>query len=452
MKANSIKRSSSSNTIIEQKLKKLNLNKLSKQSKLCKRKPRKLSPKVLLIGFFMMIYSSKHKSYKAWAIKTGYLIKGTVSKQALWKRMQPSLVVFLQKVLSSAINNNIENKLSVKTNNKLKRFTNVILEDSTSIKVSDKLWKEYPGNGYWDKEAKKAIIKIQTSYNIIKQSFARFEITSFRKNDQAYSGKILEIVNKGDLLIRDLGYFILTVFKQLDTKGVYYISRMKKGLTIRSKEEEKPIDLAKMLSKKGQLDIEVFLSEEHRLPVRLIALPVEQTVANQRRRTAKMNRDQRSRPSKENLFLLGWELFITNVPEDILDKKDIAEIYFIRWRIEIIFKCWKSYFKITEIPEEANKIRMEAYIYCMLIFVVLFQVYFYNYYLERLSPSSEKVKKHGLSMMLVMQYFVSNINLLLLELNKDTLELGTLLDKQIAYYCLYETRHDRVNYYHKIKN
>ena len=451
MKANSKEKTLSFNTIIEQKLKKINLNKLSKQSKLCKRKPRKLSPKVLLMGFFMMIYSSKNKSYKAWAIKTGYLIKGTVSKQALWKRMQPSLVVFLQKVLSSAINNSIENKLSENTSDKIKRFTNVILEDSTCIKVSDKLWKEYPGNGYWDKEAKKAIIKIQASYNIIKQSFARFEITSFRKNDQGYSARILEIVKKGDLVIRDLGYFVLRVFKMLDKEGVYYISRMKKGLNIISK-EEKPIDLAKMLSKKGQLDIEVFLSEEYRLPVRLIALPVEQTVANQRRRKAKMNRDKRSCPSKENLFLLGWELFITNVPEDILDKKDIAEIYFVRWRIEIIFKCWKSYFKITEIPDDANKTRMEAYIYCMLIFVVLFQVNFYNYCLERLSTSSVKVKKHGLSMMQVTQYVASNINLLLLELNKDALGRGTFLDRQIEYYCLYETRHDRINYYHEIKN
>jgi hypothetical protein len=366
--------------------------------------------------------------------------------------MQPSLVVFLQKVLSSTINNDLKNRFSDKTNKKLKRFTNVILEDSTSIKISDKLWKEYPGNGYWDKEAKKAIIKIQAAYNIINKSFSRFEITSFRKNDQGYSEKILEIVNKGDLLIRDLGYFILKVFKQLDKQGVYYISRMKKGIRIISKKGDKPIDLAKMLSKKGQLDIEVFLSEEYRLPVRLIALPVEQTVANQRRRKAKMNRDQRSCPSKENLFLLGWELFITNVPEEILDKNDIAELYFIRWRIEIIFKCWKSYFKITEIPEDANKIRMEAYIYCLLIFIVLFQVYFYNYYLERLSTSSVKVKKRGLSMMLVMQYVASNINLLLLKLNEDSLEIEAFLDKQISYYCLYESRHDRVNYYHKIKN
>ena len=86
--------------------------------------------------------------------------------------------------------------------------------------------------------------------------------------------------------------------------------------------------------------------------------------------------------------------------------KDIAEIYFIRWRIEIIFKCWKSYFKITEIPKDANKIRTESYIYCMLIFIVLFQVEFYNYYMKRLSSRSSKVKMRGLSMMKLMQYVV----------------------------------------------
>ena len=145
---------------------------------------------------------------------------------------------------------------------------------------------------------------------------------------------------------------------------------MKRELKIISKKEEKPIDLAKMLSRKGQLDIEVFLGEEERLPVRLIAIPVDQAVASERRRKARANRDRRCNPSKESLFLLGWELFITNVPQERLNLKDIAEIYFLRWRIEIIFKCWKSYFKITEIPKDANKIRMEvihilyAHIYC----------------------------------------------------------------------------------------
>ena len=449
MKTNSKEKTSKKNTIIERKLKELSINKLSKESEFCRRRPKKITPKELLISFFMMVFSSEKKSYKCWSIKMGILIKDTVSKQAMWKRMQPSLIVFLKKVLSKAIDKSLENKISKDTNKKLNRFHNVILEDSTHIKLSDKLWKEYPGNGYWDNESNKAILKIQTAYNIIKKSFTRFEITSFRQNDPGYSEKILAIVNKGDLLIRDLGYFALKVFRRLDKKGVYYISRMKKGVTIISKKDEKPIDLAKMLRRKGQLDMAVFMGEEERLPLRIIAIPVEESVASERRRKMKENRDRRIHPRKDNLFLLGWELFITNVDEEHLDMKDIAEIYFLRWRIEIIFKCWKSYFRITEIPKDANKVRAEAYIYCMLIFIVLFQINYYNHKAGRLSARSEKVRKQGLSMMQVMDYVVSNINIILLQ--SDRL-LESLIDKHISYYCLYECRHDRTNYYQKIKN
>ena len=108
MRTNSKKKAE---TIIEKKLKNLSINKLSKESKFCKRKPKKIAPKELLVGFFMMAFTSEKNSYKSWATKIGLLIKDTVSKQALWKRMQPSQIVFLQKVLTAAIDKNIGNKL-----------------------------------------------------------------------------------------------------------------------------------------------------------------------------------------------------------------------------------------------------------------------------------------------------------------------------------------------------
>jgi hypothetical protein len=397
-----------------------------------------------------MIDSPGKISYKNWAIKIGLLIGDTLSKQALWKRMNQEQIKFLQKVLWATIS--IKEKISQQTSDKLKFFKNIFIEDSTHIKISDKLSKDYPGNGYWDKEAKKAIIKIQAVYNIIKKKFIRFEITSFRQNDQGYAEEILKVVKKGDLLIRDLGYFVLRIFKKLNVQGVYFISRMKKGIIILSKDEEKPIDLAKMLSKRGQLDIEIILGEKERLQVRLIAIPVEESIASERRRKAKANRDKRCNPSKEYLFLLGWELFITNVPPENLSIKDIAEIYFIRWRIEIIFKRWKSYFKIAEIPKDANKIRVESYIYCMLIFIVLFQVSFYNYCWDRFSKKSTRVRTRGLSMMQVMQYVTSNLNMLVLGFNSMFINWEMFLEKQISYYCLYECRKDRINYYQIINN
>jgi len=104
-------------------------------------------------------------------------------------------------------------------------------------------------------------LKIQSIFDILKQRFLRFQITSYRENDQGYSGRILEIARSGDLVIRDLGYFVLGVFKKLIQQKIYFISRLRKNVTVYS-DEEKPIDLAKMLNKRGSLDIEIFAGEK----------------------------------------------------------------------------------------------------------------------------------------------------------------------------------------------
>jgi hypothetical protein len=162
----------------------------------------------------MMVNNSGNKSYRNWAIKISILIKDRVSKQAIWKKMHERQIVFLKEVLSYII----KEKIGQKRKTKLKKFRNVIIEDSTHIQLNDKLHESYPGNANWQIEKKKAILKIQSCYNLTKRMFIRFDITSFRDNDQGYSQKILEVVKKGDLIIRDLGYFVLKTFKRLDIK------------------------------------------------------------------------------------------------------------------------------------------------------------------------------------------------------------------------------------------
>ena len=78
--------------------------------------------------------------------------------------------------------------------------------------------------------------------------------------------------------------------------------------------------------------------------MRLVALPVPEDVANQRRYRAKISaqRRHRSPPGKEHLFLMGWNLFLTNVPASIWPPKALLVVYRLRWRIEIIFKTRKS--------------------------------------------------------------------------------------------------------------
>jgi len=90
------------------------------------------------------------------------------------------------------------------------------------------------------------------------------------------------------------------------------------------------------------LDVDMCMGAQHKVPVRLVARRLPESVAAERRRKAKNNRDRRCKPNKEALMLLGWEIFITNVSRTIWSIENVCKIYGIRWRIEVIFKSWKN--------------------------------------------------------------------------------------------------------------
>lgn len=170
-------------------------------------------------------------------------------------------------------------------------------------------------------------------------------------------------------------------------------------------------------------------------------LPQEQ-VAN-RIRKAKNDRDKRVNHSKEYYQMLAYHLFITTEDEECLSVTQVAQLYQLRWRIETIFKCWKSNFhlqKLIPYNRSLTRERAEAIIYMMLIFILLFQVTIYN----AAFFAAEKVKNCYLSLFKLCKYIAENIELF----------LNTDLDKlmpQILYYCRYDKRCDRKNFIQKLK-
>jgi hypothetical protein len=87
----------------------------------------------------------------------------------------------------------------------------------------------------------------------------------------------------------------------------------------------------------------MLLVGQEKVLLRVVAEPVSEAVANERRRPAHKNRDKRLKPSAERLFLMGWNIFLTNVPAQVWPPKALFWVYRLRWRIEIIFKAWKSH-------------------------------------------------------------------------------------------------------------
>lgn len=418
---------------LKQKLLLLSINKIAVESGFVKRKPIKIKPLELLLGFFIICLTGGN-SLSAIATALGLLSGCCISKQAIDKRINEPFIKFLESVLAKTLLNNIGLKYKKSLRSKFKR---ILVQDSTNIQLDSKLAEHFPGSVNQSNK-KIAILKIQAVFDLLTEQFCQFSTSPYTKNDQKASADILDFIIAGDLIIRDLGYFVLSVFKKIIKAGAFFLSRLRCDVLIYELNGNTQIDLLKLLKKHGQLDIDVLIGAKEKLPVRLVAIPVSEKVAAERRR--KLKKDRRNNPSKKLLALLGWNIFILNVDRKTLNVEQIEKLYGCRWRIEIVFKSWKSHFNIKNVPT-ASVIRVLSYIYAMLIFITIFQTYlFVNMYNKIYRSNSNQ-----LSLLKLSKFCKDQIWAVMLFFNNPK-----IVQKQILYHCLYEKRNDRINYLQQI--
>jgi hypothetical protein len=353
-----------------------------------------------------------------------------ISKQAINKRINEHLVKFLESVLASIIAHTIKVPSTVSS-----KFKRVILQDSSVVRLPDHWAKEFPGNKN-GKGKTYAMLKIQTMYDLLKEQFCYFRFTPFTTNDQQAATTDTNCFEENDLIIRDLGYFVLRALSLIQQQGAFFISRLRYGTILYDPCNGKRIDLLKILKKRHTADIAVIIGSEERLAVRLVALPVDPALAAERRRKYKANRDRRLNPSKDHLALLGWNIFITNVDQSVLTPDEVLTFYQLRWRIEIIFKSWKSNFHLTSIPR-ASLVRVKAYLFVFLILVTLFHASI----VAHVASDSRTISLLKLSRLVCEQLSA------ILFFYQGTM---SSIWKQINYHCAYEKRKDRLNYGQKI--
>jgi len=95
----------------------------------------------------------------------------------------------------------------------------------------------------------------------------------------------------------------------------------------------------------------VVISQGKHLPVRLIAVvfPDEQTAALRELRQ-KQAREKGSKLSEQSLFLAGFHLLVTTLPEKRWPVALVLELYRCRWQIEILFKRIKQVLDTHRLP------------------------------------------------------------------------------------------------------
>lgn len=427
---------------ISKKLSSISIDQIALSKKFTLRRGGKIDAKNFVLSFFLSIQGQNH-SFTKWAQQLSLLIKETISYNAIKKAQKKLRVDFARALLDTALSSQIkDSKLSKWKTEYLDHFKRVFIEDSTCISLPKILYKFFPGA--YSKTGKAATAKIQLRMELKTGTYSNIELKHYRNNDQSFAGAILNILKKGDLVIRDLGYAVIEIFSQIIDLKAFFISRFKYGVNIYDCQTGKEIDLAKLLrrarrNKSNVLDLHVLIGKKSKLKIRLCAIKCPTKVTRQRRAKAKKNRSKTANHSQQYFELLGWTIFITNVEQDQLSAQQILTTYGYRWRIEIVFKTWKTHFNLDQLfkgQAKYKKEQVEIAVYLFLTWVTLFLTRMYNFYLHKIYSTKKKI----VSLMKFAKFVKEHILELLLNPNEN------FWIEHIAYYCCYKKRHDRLNF------
>jgi len=176
----------------------------------------------------------------------------------------------------------------------------------------------------------------------------------------------LPLPERGALRLGDLAFFKLQALYDLDQAGVFFISKLKQGTALRVGGEAVG-DLAAWLNGRGKnrVDRRAVLGggRKRRVSCRLVAWRVSAEAARKRRRRLiEDGADKGYAPSAEALALCEWLVLVTNVPREKLSLRGGAEVYRVRWQVEVGFKAFKSDLKLDEWrSERPGRILAEVY-------------------------------------------------------------------------------------------
>lgn len=307
--------------------------------------------------------------------------KADLSAQALCERINDINSSRLMKGLFSDLLTKIHKRATVscpKFAVGLEKFNRVLLQDSTVVSLNEKLESVYKGTRRGN-NCVKSQVKIDLIHDMSKGLLVDAKIVNGNVPDQSLSGRIIDFIKPGDLVIRDLGYFSILTFQNISNIFAYFLSRFKAGvLFYLNNDDKEPIDIGEFLRKKRNLNINIFdingYIGKEKTPGRLIIYRQTEDVTSRRLRDAKKDSRQKGETiSKNKRLLLSFTILITNASKEMLPAQIAGTIYRIRWEVELVFKRWKSQLKI-DFLKGIHKERIDCLIWSRLCTVIVLEL------------------------------------------------------------------------------
>jgi IS4 transposase len=334
---------------------------------------------LILIGDCILLTNSDFQSRNAkitrfWTrftiagLKRLYEIEAniSISDSSWYDRFTPELVEFLHQCVIHGIEE-LAKEPGRKLSKKLENFKDVIIQDSTIVRLHSSLANKFPA-------ARSRTIAAGLKVGVMVSAVANGPKTIALYSEKTAEIKTLRIGPwiKDRILLVDLGFYKNQMFARVEENGGYFVSRIKKNMDpiVVSIEEGIPKTRCKEFMGKPISECLQQLSGKDVDAVVKIAFKRRKYKGKQKKdemlvRLVAVYNDEDEKHNK----------YITNIQKDVLNAKDIAKLYGARWDIELLFKELKSRYAL-DVLETKNVQIIEAFIWTsMLTLIVSRRIY-----------------------------------------------------------------------------
>ena len=279
----------------------------------------------------------------------------TLVPSSFYDRFNPELVAFLKGAVEHALG---EFQLAFQgLSDRLETFRDVMITDSTVIKLKDALAKLFPG---CRTNTAPAACKLHAVMSVKGRGKSTVKMSNGRIHDRRKL--VVGDWVKGSLLLFDLGYYHFQLFKNIVRFGGQFLTRLKENAnpTIVRVFSGSPADQKRLVGQKLQavlcglrrdvLDIEVEVCARAR------------PRKGKRTSTVERFRVVAIRDEKERKY----HCYLTSIAVELLSAQDIAATYRARWEIELVFKELKSGYRLDDVASQKKEV-VESLIYAAVL-------------------------------------------------------------------------------------
>ena len=216
----------------------------------------------------------------------------------------------------------------------------------------------FPGHG--NHYGKTAGVKIDFTFDLLTGSIVSHNLQSANEQDKSIGKEFVIEVRRGDLVLRDMGYFILNEFTEIEQRQAWWLNLLTLKTILLSVNS---CTLEKCLKSycKDIIDRDVMVGKQgkHRCLVAMRAAP--EITAARRAERRKKARESGKKPCPKGVLHDGWHLILTNLSKAHDDVSQLVAIYSARWAVEIHFLAWKHALNIGKaLNRKSNEHHLQA--------------------------------------------------------------------------------------------